>query len=736
MASNNPSDTSQGDRRPASIAELATKAQQNLWDPEKGLKHWLRTAEKSRRAGQDYLDAQDYESAFIEFARAATLVLERLPTHREYNTLLSADQRHNLGTNGQEILDSLSKLKPILVQRYEDWRANGGVVRTPSASDTREDAVRRKREEQQRAQEEERARQALEAARREQEWRREEQRKEEAETRERHVREEAEWARLARRDEPPSAAEIRRAADARAMAELERNAQAERLRREEDGRRPQSDDERREDERLRRRLEDKRRQEQDGILRRQQEADAAARAARRDIAYGLTPESSITPSPERSSQQDTVGRRYGGEVASATRGGPVSMPIAAPQSRPPSANNQGYSSESYGNAGPPPMPLESPTRYDYDSSTDVEGRPEAEVPWHRRQGHAETPTKGKRLQNGIQYPPPITTTSPAPPELGVVRYPTLMTSHQLKQGYVPSLRSMFSHLSLDQPGPDSALLFDSKSANGKLYADILPHASSAPPPSAYYGGMPTPDPHAHRYTSQSQSYSQVGQRGPSPSGARPPPPPPPIPPKEPITPPRARSGSDANRIVPGNSKEGFVRELRSVRLPRDCLPKFVSIARVNTAHNRETCGLLLGKDKGGKYVVTTLLIPKQHSTSDTCTMDEEELVLQFTEERHLITLGWIHTHPTQSCFMSSVDLHTHSGFQRMLPESFAVVCAPSSTPSFGIFRLTDPDGLKAILSCTAKEAFHPHAEIPIYTDCDNSHVQMKDMSIEIVDLRG
>lgn len=32
--------------------------------------------------------------------------------------------------------------------------------------------------------------------------------------------------------------------------------------------------------------------------------------------------------------------------------------------------------------------------------------------------------------------------------------------------------------------------------------------------------------------------------------------------------------------------------------------------------------------------------------------------------------------------MSSVDLHTHSGFQRMLPESFAVVCAPSSTPTY------------------------------------------------------
>ncbi|EMD36970.1 hypothetical protein CERSUDRAFT_51331 [Gelatoporia subvermispora B] len=190
-----------------------------------------------------------------------------------------------------------------------------------------------------------------------------------------------------------------------------------------------------------------------------------------------------------------------------------------------------------------------------------------------------------------------------------------------------------------------------------------------------------------------------------------------------------------SRIEPSTSKDPTVPELRTIKLPRECLPRFLSIARVNTLQNRETCGLLLGRDKGKKYVVTTLLIPKQHSTSDTCTMDEEELVLQFTEERQLITLGWIHTHPTQSCFMSSVDLHTHSGFQRMLPESFAVVCAPSSTPTFGIFRLTDPGGLQVILDCNAKEAFHPHPGVPIYTDCDNSHVQMKDMPLEIVDLR-
>jgi hypothetical protein len=81
--------------------------------------------------------------------------------------------------------------------------------------------------------------------------------------------------------------------------------------------------------------------------------------------------------------------------------------------------------------------------------------------------------------------------------------------------------------------------------------------------------------------------------------------------------------------------------LKTVSFPRECLNRFISIALLNTARNRETCGLLLGKDKGGRYVVTTLLIPKQHATRDTCTIDAEELVMQFTEKRSLITLGWV-----------------------------------------------------------------------------------------------
>ena len=37
---------------------------------------------------------------------------------------------------------------------------------------------------------------------------------------------------------------------------------------------------------------------------------------------------------------------------------------------------------------------------------------------------------------------------------------------------------------------------------------------------------------------------------------------------------------------------------------------------------------------------------------------------------------WFQTHPTQTAFLSSVDLHTHCSYQLMLPEAIAIVCAP------------------------------------------------------------
>ncbi|KAJ3113779.1 hypothetical protein HDU96_002918 [Phlyctochytrium bullatum] len=124
--------------------------------------------------------------------------------------------------------------------------------------------------------------------------------------------------------------------------------------------------------------------------------------------------------------------------------------------------------------------------------------------------------------------------------------------------------------------------------------------------------------------------------------------------------------------------------------------------------------------------------------------EDEEGLFEALESREVLALGWVHTHPTQTCFMSSVDLHTHCSYQLMLPEAVAVVLAPRSNPSRGVFRLTDPMGLNLIANCELGLGFHPHPDLPngmdIYRAADSAvggHVSLMDGgdNLTIVDLR-
>ncbi|KAL0368183.1 UNVERIFIED_CONTAM: AMSH-like ubiquitin thioesterase 3 [Sesamum calycinum] len=113
------------------------------------------------------------------------------------------------------------------------------------------------------------------------------------------------------------------------------------------------------------------------------------------------------------------------------------------------------------------------------------------------------------------------------------------------------------------------------------------------------------------------------------------------------------------------------------------------------------------------FHITTLIIPKQESTSDS-------------------------THPTQTCFMSSVDLHTHYSYQVMLPEAIAIVMAPTDTSSpHGIFHLCDPAGVAVIRNCQQR-GFHPHQApqdgSPIYEHCSHVYMNAK-LMFDVVDLR-
>ncbi|XP_075516580.1 uncharacterized protein LOC142551303 isoform X3 [Primulina tabacum] len=172
----------------------------------------------------------------------------------------------------------------------------------------------------------------------------------------------------------------------------------------------------------------------------------------------------------------------------------------------------------------------------------------------------------------------------------------------------------------------------------------------------------------------------------------------------------------------------------SVRLMED----FLRLAVQNTAMNLETCGVLAGSLRNRVFQVTTLIIPKQESTSYSCQTLNEEEIFEVQDNNSLFSLGWIHTHPSQTCFMSSVDLHTHFSYQVMLREAIAIVMAPTDKSSpHGIFHLSDPAGVRLIRNCEER-GFHPHYEpedgSPIYERC--SHVYIDPcLKHDVIDLR-
>lgn len=121
--------------------------------------------------------------------------------------------------------------------------------------------------------------------------------------------------------------------------------------------------------------------------------------------------------------------------------------------------------------------------------------------------------------------------------------------------------------------------------------------------------------------------------------------------------------------------------IRSLFIPSKLRQSFLDIAAKNTQAGLEMCGVLCGTPVNNALFVRCLLIPDQKVTSDTCETENEGTMAEYCMNEDLMVLGWIHTHPTQTCFMSSRDLHTHAGYQVMMPESVAVVCAPKFSPS-------------------------------------------------------
>ncbi|RMJ18892.1 hypothetical protein CDV36_001434 [Fusarium kuroshium] len=212
-----------------------------------------------------------------------------------------------------------------------------------------------------------------------------------------------------------------------------------------------------------------------------------------------------------------------------------------------------------------------------------------------------------------------------------------------------------------------------------------------------------------------------------------------VPRKEAISPPPTLPKKERLTFKPGAYLENG-DPIRSLFIPRQLRQQFLNIASENTRRGLEMCGMLCGTPINNALFVRCLLIPDQKCTSDTCETENEESMFDYCMKEDLLLLGWIHTHPTQTCFMSSRDLHTHAGYQVMMPESVAIVCAPKFTPSYGIFRLTHPPGLDHILNCNQKPTFHEHSLDPnkIYRPAEQpqGHVYESDkLDFYVHDLR-
>jgi STAM-binding protein len=224
---------------------------------------------------------------------------------------------------------------------------------------------------------------------------------------------------------------------------------------------------------------------------------------------------------------------------------------------------------------------------------------------------------------------------------------------------------------IDAPRRSSNTPSTSQASSAYHYPPVPSTHASIPQPSAALAPNRPPKNGLPNYSSPPPLPSKPGHAPPLPSKPSGPAPPP----KQDLSTTQSYSFQPAAYTENGTP-------LRTLFLPTALRTSFVSLASSNTSSNLETCGILCGTLISNALFISHLVIPDQTATSDTCeTTDVGETDLfDYVDTQGLMVCGWIHTHPTQTCFLSSRDLHTSVGYQVMLPESVAIVCAPSKDP--------------------------------------------------------
>jgi STAM-binding protein len=119
--------------------------------------------------------------------------------------------------------------------------------------------------------------------------------------------------------------------------------------------------------------------------------------------------------------------------------------------------------------------------------------------------------------------------------------------------------------------------------------------------------------------------------------------------------------------------------LTDIEIVSDVVEAFKELSELNTSANpkKETGGLLFGRRVENRFIINTLLIPKQNGY-DTYfeTSNEYEISNFLNSDPDLVLLGLIHTHPGFDAFLSSIDLHMLHRYTLDNPSVINIVLAP------------------------------------------------------------
>jgi proteasome lid subunit RPN8/RPN11/transposase-like protein len=131
----------------------------------------------------------------------------------------------------------------------------------------------------------------------------------------------------------------------------------------------------------------------------------------------------------------------------------------------------------------------------------------------------------------------------------------------------------------------------------------------------------------------------------------------------------------------------------------DMILHSLRFAQPSIGLKKEVHGFLIGRNIE-KGIVVEEAVPMRHGTETSVQFTDEDYVSaaeigESAARKGQYIVGWYHSHPGLSVFMSSMDVETHLGYQGPNPKCIAIVIdplkiSPDIRQWIGFFKLDDP----------------------------------------------